>query len=205
MKLNGIERLVVNNPLRRAGQFLEMQWFNRRLPVSPGSRILEIGCGRGAGAQLINKNFSPNLLCLIDLDMPMVLKARNYLEEINTENTCYFNASATYLPFNNNTFDAVFGFGFLHHVLDWQKSIKEIARVLRTDGTYYMEELYPEVYQNMLTRRLLVHPDTNRFDSSDLIEAIRKEGFDLAHKLEIKKVGILAIIKKNGRQKMDDE
>ena len=51
MKLNSIERLVVNNPLRRAGQFLEMQWFSRRLSVSQGARVLEIGCGWGGFAQ----------------------------------------------------------------------------------------------------------------------------------------------------------
>ena len=89
----------------------------------------------------------------------------------------------------------------MHHVLEWQKSIQEIARVLRPGGTYYMEELYPEIYQNTVTRRLLVHPETNRFGGMDLTNAIRNESLDIAHKLEIKKVGILAIIKKNGGQK----
>ena len=82
MKLNSIERLVVNNPLRRAGQFLEMQWFSRRLPVLQGARILEIGCGRGAGGRLIIEKFSPDLLCLMDLDIQMVSKARNFLSTI---------------------------------------------------------------------------------------------------------------------------
>ncbi len=196
MKLNSIERLVVNNPLRRAGQFLEMQWFSRRLPVSQGARILEIGCGRGAGAQLIIEKFSPDLLCLMDLDIQMISRARNFLATTKENNISYLNAGATFLPFNPHTFDAILGFGFLHHVLEWQQSIKEIARVLRPGGTYYMEELYPEIYQNLVTRRLLVHPETNRFDSLDLINAIKNEGLDIAHKREIKKVGILAIIKK---------
>jgi ubiquinone/menaquinone biosynthesis C-methylase UbiE len=200
MKLNSIERLVVNNPLRLAGQFLEMQWFNRRLPVSQGARILEIGCGRGAGAQLIIEKFSPDLLCLMDLDIQMISKAKNLIATIKENNIGYLNAGATFLPFNPETFDAIFGFGFLHHVMEWQRSIKEIARVLRPGGSYYLEELYPEIYQNMVTRHLLVHPETNRFDSLDLINAIKNEGLDIAHKLEIKKVGILAIIKKNGGQ-----
>ena len=196
MKLNSIERLVVNNPLRRAGQFLEMQWFKRRLPISQGARVLEIGCGRGAGAQLIIEKFSPDLLCLMDLDIQMISKAKNFLKTFKENNISYLNAGATLLPFNRNTFDAIFGFGFLHHVVDWQQSIREIARVMRPGGTYYMEELYPEVYQNMVTRHILVHPETNRFDSLDLINAIKNEGLDITHKLELKKVGILAIINK---------
>lgn len=196
MKLNNIERLVVNNPLRRAGQFLEMQWFSRRLPVSQGATILEIGCGRGAGARLIDEKFGPHLLCLMDLDIKMISRARYYLGAARAKYIGFLNASATALPFYQDTFDAIFGFGFLHHVVDWQQSIKEIARVLRRGGTYYMEELYPEVYQNMVTRRLLVHPETNRFRSADLLNAIKNEGLDISHKLEIKKAGILAIIKK---------
>jgi hypothetical protein len=38
MKLNRIERLVVNNPLRRAGQYFEMLWFRHKLPLTPGSK-----------------------------------------------------------------------------------------------------------------------------------------------------------------------
>lgn len=159
--------------------------------------LAKVSCGRGAGARLIDEKFSPDLLCLMDLDIKMISRARNYLGATKAKNIGYLNASATFLPFNPDTFDAIFGFGFLHHVVDWQQSIKEIARVLRPGGTYYMEELYPEIYQNMVTKRLLVHPETNRFHSSDLINAIKKERFSLAHKLEIKKVGVLAIIKKN--------
>jgi len=43
MKLNRVERLVVNNPLRRAGQYLELQWFHKRLPMTAGAKILAIG------------------------------------------------------------------------------------------------------------------------------------------------------------------
>jgi ubiquinone/menaquinone biosynthesis C-methylase UbiE len=105
----------------------------------------------------------------------------------------YCTANATFLPFDKGTFDAIFGFGFLHHVLEWQTGLQEIIRVLRPGGIYYMLEFYPALYQNFLTRRLLVHPEKNRFNSADLKTALRDNGLDLAHTLEIKKLGILAI------------
>ena len=197
MKLNRIERLVVNNPLRRAGQYLEMLWFRHKLPLTPGADILEIGCGRGAGARMISEEFEPNRLVLLDLDMQMLRKARDYAGANNDRNLFYCSASATYLPFPNGSFDAIFGFGFLHHVLKWQNSITEIVRVLRPGGIYYLMELYPALYQNFLTRRLLVHPEKNRFHSADLRKTIEIEGLDLAHSLEINKIGILAIGIKN--------
>ena len=193
MKLNRIERLVVNNPLRRASQYLEVQWFYRKMPLTAGANILEIGCGRGAGAQLISAKFKPKMFFLLDLDMQMIRKARTYFKADRTQNTGYCTANATFLPFQNATFDAVFGFGFLHHVLEWQSSLKEIARVLRSGGIYYMLELYPTLYQNFLTGRLLVHPTRNRFNSPELRKELQDDGLPLVHTLEIKHMGILGI------------
>ena len=199
MKLNRMERLVVNNPLRSAGQYFEVQWFNSRLPMSAGAKILEIGCGRGAGARQINETFKPKLFFLLDLDMRMIRKARDYLRKEKRRNICYCTGNATFLPFKDGKFDAIFGFGFLHHVLEWQAGLKEIVRVLRPGGIYYLLELYPALYQNFLTRRLLVHPEKNRFNSADLRTALRDNGLDLAHTLEMKKMGILAIAIKGDR------
>ena len=53
MKLIWAERLAVNNPLRPLQQRLEMNWYYRRVKLEAEARILEIGCGRGAGAILI--------------------------------------------------------------------------------------------------------------------------------------------------------
>lgn len=80
MKLNGVERLVVNSPLRRAAQYLEVMWFKRRSPLTAGSKILEIGCGRGAGARLINQKFKPDLKeVLLDegLDLAHTFEVKN--------------------------------------------------------------------------------------------------------------------------------
>ena len=193
MKLNWVERLVVNNPLRSAGQYMEMQWFSRMLPMQPGGRILEIGCGRGAGARLIVKQFQPDQLYLMDLDIQMIQKARENLNSNKRNNACLCVANATSLPFDSEVFDAVFGFGFLHHVQAWQISLKEIARVLRTGGAYYMEELYPQLYQNFITKRILDHPESNRFGSQDLHNAFDEANLALTHKFEFKKMGILGI------------
>ena len=193
MKLNKVERLVVSNPLRRASQYLEIRWFYRKMPLTAGAKILEIGCGRGAGARLIKSVFKPKLLFLLDLDIQMILEARNYLGSGNNKNTSYSTARATFLPFHNGSFDAIFGFGFLHHVLEWQNSLKEVARVLRAGGIYYMLELYPALYQNFLTGRLLVHPTSNRFNGPELKKELQDVGLGLAHTFEIKHMGILGI------------
>ncbi len=89
--------------------------------------------------------------------------------------------------------DAVFGFGFLHHVPDWRAALAQIARVLKVGGIYYMEELYPGLYQNFLTRHILLHPRKDRFLSRDLKTALHQQNLILKGTLEASRFGILGV------------
>jgi len=193
MKLNWIERLYVNSPFRLAAQHFEVQWFTQRRPIDAGGIILEIGCGRGAGAGFIFEEFKPSRLYLSDLDTKMVNKARAYLKHKKQINTYFCQSDATDLPFGNQRFDAVFGFGFLHHVPQWRSSLAEVVRILKPGGAYYLVEFYPQLYQNVITKHILVHPEFDRFKSRDLKEAFRELHLSLAHCLELKNMGIIGI------------
>ena len=81
------------------------------------------------------------------------------------------------LPYRAGVLDAVFGFGVLHHLPDWQGGLKEIARVLKPGGIYFLEEFYPPIYLNFLARRIFRHPEENRFDSPELHQALTDAGF----------------------------
>jgi ubiquinone/menaquinone biosynthesis C-methylase UbiE len=193
MKLNFIERVFVNSPIRYGLQSLVFQWFKNTLRLKPKGRILEIGCGRGIGARMILKNFTPEQLCLMDLDQAMIEKAQSVVSSNGNTQVSFCVADAENLPFADSYFDAVFGFGFLHHVPDWRKGLYEVARVLKLEGKYYIEEFYPSLYQNLITKHLLVHPDSDRFNSSDLHEAFSDTDLALVHTFELKRLGILAV------------
>jgi SAM-dependent methyltransferase len=97
------------------------------------------------------------------------------------------------LPYRDGVLDAVFGFGVLHHLPDWRQGVREIARVLKPGGIYFLEEFYPQFYQNFLARRLFLHPEHDRFYSHDLLGALAGAGFELRGRLEHKMLGILAV------------
>jgi len=204
MKLNWTERLVVGNPMRVVMQHLEINWFQSILPMEPGATILEIGCGRGVGAKLIIDHFRPNRLHLLDLDLQMVKKAGKYLSVEEQQISSFWVGNATALPFASESLDAVFGFGFLHHVSAWRRSLAETARVLKVGGTYYMEELYPSLYQNFITRRILAHPERDRFNSRDLRESFLEVDIALNHTFELKRFGILGVGIKTEKGKAAD-
>lgn len=193
MKLNWAERWVVNNPVRRAMQHLEINWFQSIMPLEPGMNIMEIGCGRGVGAKLIIEHFQPDRLHLLDLDAQMVENALASLSAVKSPRLSFSVANATALPFKNESVDAVFGFGFLHHVSAWRRSLEETARVLRIGGIYYMEELYPGLYQNFITKRILAHPERDRFNSPQLRDACIDVDIALHHTFELKRFGILGV------------
>lgn len=196
MKLNWAELLVVNNPSRVAQQRFEIAWMKKKMPLAPGGVFLEIGCGRGAGASIIQREYAPSLLCAMDLDYLMIRRAFRYLRPETRRDIFFYTADALCLPHADGVFDAVFGFGVLHHVPDWRSSLAEIRRVLKPGGIYFLEELYPTLYQNFITKHILLHPTENRFGSTDLKEALRAENLSLCSRLELRPFGILAVLKK---------
>jgi SAM-dependent methyltransferase len=62
-------------------------------------------------------------------------------------------ADATRLPFPDATFDAVISFIMLHHVIDWEQALAEIARVLRPGGIVAGYDLV-ESWMSRATHRL---------------------------------------------------
>jgi ubiquinone/menaquinone biosynthesis C-methylase UbiE len=193
VKLNWAERLAVNNPVRVMLQRRIIKWIKGVTRIASQARILEIGCGRGAGACLIQAEFQPATLHAFDLDQRMIRLAGRYLKAESQDKICLYVGDATTLPYRDGGLDAVFGFGVLHHVPDWRQGLREIARVLKPGGIYCLEEIYPPFYQNFLARRLFVHPEHDRFDSHDLLKALAEAGFELQGRVEQKRLGILAV------------
>ena len=193
MKLNRVERWFVNSPMRRAMQALVVRWFRGIRPLPVGVDILEIGCGSGFGARMIAAQFAPRRLFLSDLDSRMVALAAEAVSGDAAACVGFCVADAEALPFRSRAADAVFGFGFLHHVPDWRRGLREIHRVLKPLGVYYFEEYYPSLYQNVVTRRLAAHPLHDRFRSHDLRGEFEIVGLKLRQALELKRLGILGV------------
>jgi len=193
MKLNQIERWFVISPFRRLMQYFVVQWFRGRASKARFERVLEIGCGAGAGARMIRSNFNPGRLYLMEFDVAMVRRAALDSAVFASEQSLFCAADATYLPIQKAAMDAVFGFGFLHHVPVWKTSLSEVARVLKPGGIYFFEEYYPSAYQNWVTRRLLVHPEKDRFNSVELKDAFAEAGLSLQQTFELKRFGIIGV------------
>jgi len=179
MKVNWPERLWVSSPLRFLIQQGEARFLKRMRGLKPGTRCLEIGCGHGAGARVILKAFQPARLDGLDFDPAMIRLASRKQPDWTADRLLFLVGDAQQLPYADASMDAVFNFGIIHHLEDWEQGIREIARVLKDGGGYYFEEIYPALYANVITRRLLDHPTENRFHGPEYRSALRSEGLRL--------------------------
>lgn len=80
MKLNSIEKALMNNPVRALAQrHYEAPLLEKLGGRTEGLRVLEIGCGRGVGTEIIFRRFGARKVHAFDVDPDMIKQARNRL------------------------------------------------------------------------------------------------------------------------------
>jgi ubiquinone/menaquinone biosynthesis C-methylase UbiE len=150
VKLNWLGRAAMNNPLRAAIQkrFVAAQ-MKRLGGTLEAGRVLEVGCGRGIGVEILLDQFGAAAVYAFDLDIWMVSRARRRLSGRPSRQVLLAIGDVTSISAADASFDAVFDFGAIHLVPAWRKAIAEVRRVLRPGGTFFFE---------LVTSRLLRVP-----------------------------------------------
>ncbi len=179
MRLNRAETLLMNNPVRAAIQrhFEAARLLELGGPL-PGGTALEIGCGRGVGAELILDVFGADRVDAIDLDPAMVERARRRLAP-RGDRVRVRTGDASKLDAPDASYDAVFDFGIVHHIPNWRGALGECHRVLVPGGRLYAEEIFERFIHHPISRRLLDHPQQDRFDGERFCEGLRGAGFEV--------------------------
>ncbi len=180
MKLNLAERLLVNNPLRALSQRRYEGPLLRRVGGRlDGARVLDVGCGSGVGIEVILKEFGAAEVQGVDLDPRQIQRAEKRFAVSRDPRVFLSLAGVNSLPFRNESFDAVFDFGMLHHVVDWQAGLAEIRRVLKPSGLFFFEEVTSDALNRWVYRAFLDHPEQNRFSEGQFLEVVSDLGLEL--------------------------
>jgi ubiquinone/menaquinone biosynthesis C-methylase UbiE len=101
--------------------------------LSPGTRLLEIGCGVGAVLGVLGTPFPGITLAGVDVEERQVLFARSHLARLGlgADLRC---ADALALPYEDASLDHGWLMWFLEHVSDPVAALREARRVLVGDG-----------------------------------------------------------------------
>jgi len=177
MKLNRVEKALMNNPVRalvqRHYESALMQQIGGRVD---GLRVLEIGCGRGVGTEIIFKRFGAREVHAFDVDPDMIERARRRLSGFPPDRLRLFVGDAASIEAEDGTFDAVFDFGIIHHIPEWKRAIHEVARVLCPGGRFFFEEVTKQALDRWLYRTFLDHPKHDRFSAGEFVEELDAQG-----------------------------
>lgn len=145
--MNKNEFWLMNNPARAFIQRFEARKLRKMSDLKEGKNILEIGCGQGVGTQLIKTYFKPQRIQAIDLDPKMIQRAKRRIKDSHVH---FEVGDASQLRFKDNSFDAIFDFGIIHHIPNWRDCLKELYRVLKPGGQLIMEDLSIDTFQTRL-------------------------------------------------------
>lgn len=99
-----------------------------------GHDVLEIGSGSGSVARQLLSSDPELAWTAIDIDPHMTAATAARLGEF--PNASAKTADATALPFPDDSFDSVVSCLMLHHIIEWERAVAEVSRVLRPGGTF---------------------------------------------------------------------
>jgi len=149
-----------------------------------GMKVLEIGCGRGVGAEIIFERFKAREVHAFDLDPDMVRLARQWLKKYPPQRLQLYVGDAEHIESDDASYDAVFDFGIIHHIPVWQNAVVEVARVLKPMGRFFFEEVTKQALDRWLYRTFLEHPKGNRFTGERFVAELEKQDIIVANNLQ---------------------
>jgi ubiquinone/menaquinone biosynthesis C-methylase UbiE len=117
--------------LNRVFKPREVLWKSgfESLGLMPGDKILDVGCGSGIWLDRLKQQ--------LGVDGVGVDISANSLKEavhVSSEGIDFVGGDISYLPFQDGFFDVVFSLDVLEHVVEQDKCLREMVRVLKPGG-----------------------------------------------------------------------
>jgi ubiquinone/menaquinone biosynthesis C-methylase UbiE len=104
------------------------------LPLKPGDRVLDAGCGSGVLVpMLLERITSTGILYELDYADKMIETNRNMHNE---DNIVFVVSEVTEVPLDNQSCDVVLCFSCFPHFQDKEKTMAVLSRVLKSGGMF---------------------------------------------------------------------
>lgn len=103
---------------------------------------------------------------------------------------------ASKLRFADESFDAVFDFGIIHHIPNWRDCLRELSRVLKPGGRLILEDVSRESFARdigLLWRVLSAHPYDDMYDRDEFRDFLCSLGMTIESWREANPLGLLRL------------
>jgi len=132
MEMTRIEKFLVNRESKGLRNVARVERLLRGMNLASIRDVLEIGCGIGTVSASLASDYGWNVIGT-DYDAGQIDEAKNrYPESGGLE---YRREDATRLSFTDGSFDFVIAQMVFHHIQQWPAAVRELARVLRPNGS----------------------------------------------------------------------
>ncbi|MCW0392671.1 MULTISPECIES: glycosyltransferase [Xanthomonas] len=128
--------------------------------LARGRRVLDVACGEGYGSALLAD--VADAVDGVDIAADAVSGARHTYG--SRANLRFHEASATELPFADASFDVVISFETVEHLLEQERMLEELRRVLKPDGVLVMSSPNRPIYSDARNYRNEFHVRELDFD-----------------------------------------
>jgi ubiquinone/menaquinone biosynthesis C-methylase UbiE len=107
--------------------------------IQPHHKILDLGCGTATLALLVKQRYAEATVIGLDIDPEILKIARRKVSDSGAEIALH-EASATQLPYADDSFDRVLSSFAMHHLTytDKQRAVAEVFRVLRPGCEFHV-------------------------------------------------------------------
>lgn len=109
--------------------------------LRPGMRLLDCGCGPGSITVDLGEVVAPGEVVGIDIEEKQFEVGRAYACERGVTNVRFETGNIYELPFESNSFDAVFAHAVLYHLKTPRKALTELLRILKPGGVIGIRDL----------------------------------------------------------------
>jgi len=169
-------------------QGLELKFFLKDTSVlqqNKSNKVLDLGCGGGNIPGFFKEKFPRWEVWGVDFAQDAIDLGKRAFPEVK-----FLKEDVKKLPFKSNSFDLITGFDSLEHFTSLDSVLKEVSRVLKKNGTFYvaipLEKQFPSIYWILYKlgwrgkREFAGH--INFFNNREFIELLKLHGFVLIKK-----------------------
>jgi SAM-dependent methyltransferase len=143
-----------------------------------GGHILDLGCGQGIAAPLLDHAFAPRRITGIDIDPELIALGQRQTRNTGLSDKLALNlGSAIDIPLADASVDLALCHQVLHHLVPQREALAELHRVLRPGGLLLMAESCRSFIGTGLVRALFRHPRESQRNAAGYLDLVRTAGF----------------------------